>query len=57
MFVDMAMLVHAQGEMIDNIELNITDAKNYVAKGVKKLESAQKDHRKARSVKFLKLVN
>lgn len=50
MFVDMAMLVHAQGEIIDNIEVNIKEAKDYVHKGVGQLKSAQVSHEKSRKV-------
>jgi len=45
MFVDMQMLVQAQGEMLDNIELNIQDAKDYMQKGVKQLDNAKKSHK------------
>lgn len=50
MFVDMALLVHQQGEMIDNIEININDAKNYVEKGEKQLDNAKKNSIAARKV-------
>jgi syntaxin 1B/2/3 len=51
MFVDMALLVQAQGEIIDNIEVNIKQAKDYVSSGVKQLKSAQVNHEKSRKVK------
>ena len=44
MFVDMAMLVHAQGEIIDNIEANCNSTKDYVIKAEKKLISAKTEH-------------
>ena len=50
MFVDLAMLVHQQGEMLDNIELNLNDAKNYVEKGEKQLQKAKASHQAARKV-------
>lgn len=56
MFVDMSMLVHAQGDIIDSIELNINEARNYVGKGVTKLGGAKEYHQKARRVKN-KLLN
>ncbi|XP_037391885.1 syntaxin-2 isoform X2 [Pygocentrus nattereri] len=50
MFMDMAMLVETQGEMIDNIEKNVSNAVEYVAKAneeCKKAVSYQKRaHRK-----------
>ena len=50
MFVDMAMLVHHQGEMIDNIEININAANNYVEKANIQLNKAKKSHMAARKV-------
>lgn len=50
MFVDMALLVHHQGEMIDNIEINIGAANNYVEKANVKLNKAKKSHMSARKV-------
>jgi syntaxin 1B/2/3 len=44
MFVDMQMLVHVQGEMLDNIELNIQETKDYMKKAVVKLDKAKKSH-------------
>ncbi len=54
MFVDMALLVSAQGEMIDNIEVNIKQARDYVGKGVEQLKDAQIIHEKSRKVNFRK---
>jgi len=45
---DMAYLVHLQGEQLDNIELNLNKAKNYVEKGVKQLDKAKVNHKKSR---------
>ena len=50
MFVDMSILVHAQGEIIDSIELNISEARNYVGKGVTKLAGATTYHETSRKV-------
>lgn len=44
MFVDMQMMVQAQGEILDNIELNIQDAKDYMKKAVVQLDKAKKSH-------------
>eukprot|EP01017_Pseudomicrothorax_dubius_P013049 TRINITY_DN15615_c0_g1_i2.p1 TRINITY_DN15615_c0_g1~~TRINITY_DN15615_c0_g1_i2.p1 ORF type:complete len:314 (+),score=82.63 TRINITY_DN15615_c0_g1_i2:80-1021(+) len=48
MFVDLALLVHAQGEALDNIELNIDQAHNYVNKGERKLQEAKEYHQSSR---------
>lgn len=53
MFVDMSILVHAQGDIIDSIELNINEARNYVGSGVKKLGSAKGYHESSRKVRIL----
>ncbi|CAD8049993.1 unnamed protein product [Paramecium sonneborni] len=44
LFVDLAILVHAQGEQIDNIEISLGSAKTYVGKAEKNLTDAKKDH-------------
>jgi t-SNARE complex subunit (syntaxin) len=41
LFVQFAIVVREQGRMIDNIEANISQAHNYVAKGTKALEEAK----------------
>ena len=46
----MAILVKNQGDLIDNIEMNLVKAKEYVAKGEKQLIKAKKDHQEARKV-------
>jgi len=48
MFVDMAMLVHAQGDIIDSIEANCNETKKYVSKAETKLAAAMQDHKKYR---------
>ena len=52
MFVDMAMLVHAQGEIIDNIEANVNATKSYVSKAETKLISARNNYLAYRKVNF-----
>jgi len=44
MFVDMQIMVQAQGEILDNIELNIQDAKDYMKKANVQLDKAKKSH-------------
>ena len=38
--------------MIDNIELNVNNAKNYIEKGEKQLHQAKKSHQSSRKVLF-----
>ena len=58
MFVDMAMLVHANGELIDSIELNVCEARDYVEKAVDRLDDGKKAHQQAQkvSLKWNKLL-
>jgi len=44
MFIDLQMLVQAQGEILDNIELNIQGAHDYAKKAVIELNKAKKSH-------------
>lgn len=44
LFLDLATLISAQGEMLDSIEANIQDANNYVEKAEENLKSAKKWH-------------
>ena len=53
LFNDLAILVQQQGEMIDNIEVNIRTAKDYVEKGEKNLVEAKKNLDSARKVRIL----
>lgn len=48
MFLDLAVLVDAQGEMLDNIEHQVTMAKDYMAQGNKNLQSALKARKATR---------
>ncbi|KAG6542375.1 hypothetical protein Mapa_016204 [Marchantia paleacea] len=41
-FLDMAVLVEAQGELLDNIEKNVSSAQGYVAKATGALQGARK---------------
>ncbi len=54
--VELSSLVQLQGEMIDNICDNIGAAKNYVEKGVKNLDDAKENLKKARSKKCCVLI-
>ena len=51
--VDFALLVQQQGEMLDNIELNVNDAKNYVGKAEVNLKKAKEYHMAAKKVGFI----
>ncbi|XP_066544825.1 syntaxin-2 isoform X1 [Amia ocellicauda] len=48
MFVDMAMLVETQGEMVNNIEKNVTNAVDYVGRAKEETKKAVKYQSKAR---------
>ncbi|XP_019903277.1 syntaxin-1A isoform X2 [Esox lucius] len=50
MFMDMAMLVESQGEMIDRIEYNVEHAVDYVERAVSDTKKAVKYQSKARRV-------
>jgi t-SNARE complex subunit (syntaxin) len=56
MFVDMSILVHAQGQVIDSIALNLSEARSYVHKGVGKLGDAQTSHKKSRTLQCYILI-
>lgn len=51
LFLDLALLVKSQGEVIDNIEANIANAKVHVEKGEKDLVQAKKNLQSARKKK------
>lgn len=51
MFADLALLVAAQGEMINNIESNIHSAKEYVFQAEKNLIKSKDNLASARKVK------
>jgi len=48
MFLDMAILVEAQGELIDQIEFNVSQAQAYTKSGVENLRGANKLQKKSR---------
>jgi len=52
MFMDMAMLVESQGEMVDRIEYNVEHAKEYVDRAVADTKKAVQYQSKARRKKF-----
>ncbi|XP_066544827.1 syntaxin-2 isoform X2 [Amia ocellicauda] len=52
MFVDMAMLVETQGEMVNNIEKNVTNAVDYVGRAKEETKKAVKYQSKARRKMF-----
>jgi len=56
MFMDMAMLVQAQGEMLDNIEVNIQEAVDYVKKANVQLAKAKKSHMTSKKWKCCILI-
>uniref|UniRef100_A0AAR5P7G8 t-SNARE coiled-coil homology domain-containing protein n=1 Tax=Dendroctonus ponderosae TaxID=77166 RepID=A0AAR5P7G8_DENPD len=50
MFMDMAMLVENQGELVDRIEYQVETTQNHVAEGHQQLKTAQEYQSKARKV-------
>jgi len=46
---DLAVIVHKQGDMLDNIEMNITTGANSVSAGTRELARADNYQRKARN--------
>ncbi|XP_054890789.1 syntaxin 3b isoform X1 [Poeciliopsis prolifica] len=51
MFVDIAMLVESQGEIVDNIEQNVSQSENYIIKAKDEIGRAGRYQTKARKVK------
>lgn len=53
---DLAILVQLQGELIDNIEKNLLEAKDHVEKGEGYIEDAKKNMEAARKVFILIMI-
>ncbi|XP_029427123.1 syntaxin-2 isoform X1 [Rhinatrema bivittatum] len=56
MFMDMAMLVETQGEMINNIEKNVTNAADYVEHAKEETKKAVRYQSKARRKKWIAAI-
>ncbi|XP_055602626.1 syntaxin-1A isoform X3 [Uranotaenia lowii] len=56
MFMDMAMLVESQGELVDRIEYHVEQSRNYVEQGQQELVQASKYMSKARKKKIMILI-
>ncbi|NXP13953.1 STX1A protein, partial [Thinocorus orbignyianus] len=56
MFMDMAMLVESQGEMIDRIEYNVEHSVDYVERAVSDTKKAVKYQSKARRKKIMIII-
>ncbi|KAM9211165.1 syntaxin-1A isoform 2-T2 [Dugong dugon] len=56
MFMDMAMLVESQGEMIDRIEYNVENSVDYVERAVSDTKKAVKYQSKARRKKIMIII-
>ena len=56
MFMDMSLLIQAQGITIDSIELNLTEAQDYVKSAEKRLNTAKKEHEKAKKLKCMVMI-
>ena len=57
MIIELSKLVQLQGEMIDNIEVNIQKAKDYVLKGEKHVAKAKKNMESARKKKMYNFID
>ncbi|XP_055535789.1 syntaxin-1A isoform X3 [Wyeomyia smithii] len=53
MFMDMAMLVESQGELVDRVEYHVEQSRDYVAQGHQELVIAKRYMSKARKKKIL----
>lgn len=53
MFLDLAVLVHHQGEMLDTIEKHVDTAVNYVERAGRALEAAKEHQKSARWVRTI----
>ncbi|XP_054890795.1 syntaxin 3b isoform X6 [Poeciliopsis prolifica] len=53
MFVDIAMLVESQGEIVDNIEQNVSQSENYIIKAKDEIGRAGRYQTKARKKKMM----
>jgi t-SNARE complex subunit (syntaxin) len=51
MFMDMALLVESQGEMIDRIEFAVEQSHNYVKRATSDVKQARQYQTKARQVR------
>ena len=56
LFIQFSIIVHDQGRQVDNIGANIAQAKDYVKRGVKQLEIAQKDQKKSRKCMWIFVI-
>ncbi|XP_019756584.1 syntaxin isoform X3 [Dendroctonus ponderosae] len=56
MFMDMAMLVENQGELVDRIEYQVETTQNHVAEGHQQLKTAQEYQSKARKKKIFIII-
>lgn len=56
LFVDMALLVETQGELIDQIEYNVNQSVAYTGEAVKQLQQAVQLQRKSRKVSSISVT-
>jgi syntaxin 1B/2/3 len=56
LFVDMAVLVESQGEMLNQIEYNVNQSVAYTAQGVQELRSAVKHQKRGRKKMYILIV-
>ena len=56
MFLDMAVMVEAQGEQMDDIEHHVMNASHYVKDGSKELNTAKKYQRSSRKCMCIGII-
>lgn len=56
MFMDLSVLLVAQGEMVDQIALHVTNAVDDTEEGVKELHAAVKLQKRTRKVHNFKMI-
>lgn len=56
LFVQFSIVVHDQGRQVDNIACNISEARDYVSKGVKELEVAKEHQKKSRKCMWIFVI-
>jgi len=56
MFIDFALLVEQQDELLDNIEFNVASTVEYVEKGIKDLKTARKTQKGSRRCMYIIII-
>ncbi|XP_035217354.1 syntaxin-like isoform X1 [Stegodyphus dumicola] len=56
MFLDMAIIVESQGELVDRVEYNVRNTTDYIAKGLSDINTAITYQKKARKKKIILII-